>query len=222
MQVIGAGFGRTGTKSLQKALESLGYGKCYHMTELFTHPEHVHYWRKAHNKEKVAWSELFQGYQSIVDFPGSLYLDQLASAYPDAKIVLTIRDPDKWYQSVKKTIYSFDPGVMVKLKVLLKFPFSAKARNFLKVLKFNDDSIWNGIFLGDFENEERMKQIFLSHIEEVKEKYKDRLLVFNAGDGWESLCNFLDKPVPSEPYPHSNKGEDFHSWIKVFIKENVL
>lgn len=222
MQIIGAGFGRTGTKSLQKALNQLGFDNCYHMTDLFTHPEHVHFWRKAHNGEVVEWDKLFEGYQSIVDFPGSLYLDQLAEFYPEAKIVLTVRDADKWYESVRKTIYSFDPGIYVKLNVLLRFPFNAKARNFLKVLKFNQDSIWDGVFKGDFENEEHMKQIFLEHIKVVKEKYAERLYVFDAKDGWEGLCHFLNKPVPEEPYPHSNKGEDFHTWIKGFIKEKIL
>ena len=126
LKVIGAGYGRTGTKSLKTALEKLGYGKCYHMEELLSTPEHVKYWKDAMEGKPVNWEELFgqYGYQSAVDFPTSLYYKELAAYYPEAKVILSIRDAEKWYKSVYQTIYTFEPEAKVKLKMLLKMPFS--------------------------------------------------------------------------------------------------
>ena len=67
MKIIGAGFGRTGTMSLKAALEELGYGPCYHMTEVFEHPdEHAPLWEAAARGEPIDWEELFAGYQATV------------------------------------------------------------------------------------------------------------------------------------------------------------
>ena len=74
LKVIGAGFGRTGTKSLQLALEELGFGKCYHMEELFRNPEGVVHWESAYQEKETDWNALFQNYASAVDFPTSMYL----------------------------------------------------------------------------------------------------------------------------------------------------
>jgi hypothetical protein len=105
LEVIGAGFGRTGTMSLKVALETLGFGPCYHMTEVFTHPEHVELWRAATQGKPVAWEQIFDGYRATVDWPGCTFYAQLMQRYPDAKVILTVRDPQKWYESVYNTIY---------------------------------------------------------------------------------------------------------------------
>ena len=119
LKVIGAGFGRTGTKSLQLALEKLGFTDCYHMEALFRNPHHVKHWQDAHNKNNPDWESLFDGYQACVDFPASIYYNELAQNYPEAKVVLSTRDAEKWYQSALSTIFSFDPGPGLKIKMLL-------------------------------------------------------------------------------------------------------
>src|SRR4028118_1909160 len=114
IRVIGAGLGRTGTLSLKAALEEVGFGACYHMIELLGHPEQVHFWEAASRGEPVHWDALFAGYQSIVDYPGCRYYRTLMEHYPDAKVVLTVRDPDRWYESTRETIYKAGgvaPGV---------------------------------------------------------------------------------------------------------------
>src|SRR4051812_7397946 len=104
LQIIGSGMGRTGTHSLKLALEMLGFDKCYHMAELFQHPEQVTYFERAERGEQVSWEALFQGYRSAVDYPVARYYKQLMSYYPDAKIIHTVRDAESWYQSASQTI----------------------------------------------------------------------------------------------------------------------
>jgi len=220
LKIIGAGFGRTGTKSLQLALETIGYGKCYHMEELFRNPEGVKHWTNAYNETSVDWDDLFKNYNSIVDFPGSIYYKELFKHYPDAKVILSVRDPEKWYHSALTTIFAFDPGPAVKIKLLLKMPFSATARNFFKVIKLNDKSIWAKFFEGNFKDKNFAINKFNSHIEEVKAIVpENQLLIFEAKDGWEPLCKFLEKPVPETPYPRTNKGADFKTFVSDIIKD---
>jgi hypothetical protein len=90
VQVIGAGYGRTATKSLQLALEELGFGRCYHMEALLRAPSGVHHWQNAKNRTEVDWDALFSGFESIVDFPGSIYYKELAAFYPNAKVILRV------------------------------------------------------------------------------------------------------------------------------------
>lgn len=103
--MIGAGFGRTGTSSLKVALEKLGFGPCYHITELFDHPEHVRLREPAVRGEPVDWEEIFHGYQATVDWPGAAFYEELMEKYPDAKVILTVRAPERWYASILNTIY---------------------------------------------------------------------------------------------------------------------
>jgi hypothetical protein len=77
LEVIGAGFGRTGTMSLKVALETLGFGPCYHMTEVFAHPEHVEPWRAAARGKPLAWEQIFDGYRATVDWPGCAFYAEL-------------------------------------------------------------------------------------------------------------------------------------------------
>src|SRR3712207_228473 len=105
IEVIGAGFGRTGTMSLKVALEELGFGPCYHMIELFGHPEHVELWETASQGKPVDWEKLFSGYRATTDWPACSFYGELMQRYPNAKVILTVRDPDRWYESTYNTIY---------------------------------------------------------------------------------------------------------------------
>jgi hypothetical protein len=105
LEVIGAGFGRTGTLSLKFALERLGFVKCYHMMEVFQHPEHLPWWADAHRGKRVDWERLYQGYRASVDWPSCNLWEEHAALYPNAKVILSTRDPESWYQSVMATIY---------------------------------------------------------------------------------------------------------------------
>ncbi len=193
MQVIGAGFGRTGTASLKLALEQLGFGPCYHMTEVFEHPESVPMWVEA-AKGNPDWDTIFNGYKACVDFPACTHWRTLMDAYPDAKVLLSVRDAGRWFDSVNETIMG------------------------PKVVEFTRNSpLWEmmkrniyDLFDGRIDEREHMIECFNRHVEEVKSTVPaDRLLVFEAKMGWQPLCDFLGVEVPDHPYPHVNTREDF-------------
>src|SRR6516162_3439558 len=100
LKIIGAGFGRTGTYSLKAALEELGFGPCYHMVEVFENPHHIPFLQAAAEGKTTDWMDFFASYNATVDWPGCTFYEQLMRIYPDAKVLLSVRDPDRWYQSV--------------------------------------------------------------------------------------------------------------------------
>ena len=106
LKVIGAGLGRTATLSLKVALERLGLDKCYHMTEIFAQPDHVGLWDAAGRGRPVDWEALFRGYQATVDWPGCHFYRDFLARYPDANVILTVRDPERWYDSARQTSYA--------------------------------------------------------------------------------------------------------------------
>ena len=210
LQVIGSGVGRTGTHSLKLALEQLGFGKCYHMMELFQHTEGLSYFQKAEREEAVDWDKLFEGYKSAVDYPVAKYYKQIIAAYPNAKIIHTVRDAESWYQSAMETIFwatKPSPGRMLKL--LIKMPFSSTLRKRMPILKFDGEMI-DKIFGKNLKDkQEVIKRYNAINQETLNYIPKDRSLVYQVKEGWEPLCNFLNVPVPSAPFPKSNVRDEF-------------
>ncbi len=100
IKIIGAGFGRTGKKSLKEALELLGFGPCYHMSELHRGPERLRFWQEAADSGKTDWNALFDGYNACVDWPAAHYWRDLADFYPDAKVLLSVRPAEAWVKSI--------------------------------------------------------------------------------------------------------------------------
>lgn len=194
LKVIGAGFGRTGTLSLKNALEHLGFGPCYHMTELFSHPEADEQWAAIARGEPVDLNALFAGYQASVDWPACAVYRELMQLYPEAKVLLSVRDPEKWYESARNTIYH-----VADRKLL-----SPHARMI-------DTLIWEGTFHGRFEDKDYAIAVFQRHNEEVKQLVPAaKLLVYDVKEGWEPLCAFLGVAVPVDtPFPHLNDREEF-------------
>eukprot|EP01064_Diplonema_japonicum_P013512 TRINITY_DN2107_c0_g2_i3.p1 TRINITY_DN2107_c0_g2~~TRINITY_DN2107_c0_g2_i3.p1 ORF type:complete len:241 (+),score=70.73 TRINITY_DN2107_c0_g2_i3:33-725(+) len=190
-QIIGAGFGRTGTMSLKDAIEELGYGKCHHMIEV--KPWMFRKWSALADGDDL-WNEVYEGFDAAVDWPTTAFYRQLAEKHPDAKVVLTVRDPEAWYDSANNTIFAIFNLLPLWIDMLTGF------RTML------DKTIWTGAFHGRFADKEYAIRMFNEHIADVKRTIPaDRLLIFRATDGWEPLCTFLDKPIPSKPYPHSNE-----------------
>ena len=91
--------------SLKAALETLGFGPCYHMIEVFEHPEHAGFWQAAWRGEPVDWDGLLGGYEAAVDWPACTFYEELLQRYPDARVLLSVRDPERWYESTRDTIY---------------------------------------------------------------------------------------------------------------------
>ena len=213
MKVIGAGLGRTGTTSLQAALNVLGVGPTYHMTEVFRHPRHADVWLKAWQGEAVDWEAFFAAYGSGVDLPIAQFYQELMSVFPEARILLTIRDPDRWYASVLETIYTFNNvgGLMGRL---LPPP---------RMQKMVFPMLWEGLFEGHFDDKDFAISIYHQHIEAVKKTVPaERLLVFNVKEGWEPLCAFLDLPIPDRPFPHLNDRALIRRLILIMKILNIL
>ena len=224
LKVIGAGLGRTGTESLKQALEILGFGACYHMFELkMKHPEHLPEWEKLVAGEKPNYEFLFDGYQSTADFPACMFYREFTAQYPQAKVVLTVRDADKWYDSASKTIFRGVPAPMVAFVRFMGL-FSKGARAALPTLIFAKEVVNNHFFEGRTDDRDHTKAIFNAWNEDVQRTVPpDRLLVFDVKDGWEPLCRFLGVPIPSAPFPHANSGEDFKkNNVRRFFNEKTI
>ncbi|TDD87661.1 sulfotransferase family protein [Actinomadura darangshiensis] len=199
LEVIGAGFGRTGTKSLQAAIERLGFGPCHHMLGMFEKPEEIPAWRQAAQGRPVDWDEIYKGYRSSVDFPGAVFWRELVAHFPEAKVVLTVRDPERWYKSAYNTIYSAAVD-----DTPTPSPVMAQMRT------MSQEVVWDGLFEGRFGDADHARKIFDEHIAAVRREVPaDRLLVFEVAQGWEPLCAFLGVPVPDEPFPRLNDQEEF-------------
>lgn len=207
LQVFGAGFGRTGTTTLKWALETLLGGTCHHMREVIDHPEQVRGWGAKARGEAVDLATLLEGYVAAVDWPAAAYWRELAERFPAAKVVLTVRDFDKWYESARETIY----GMTVMME---RPPVSWMARVIPSRRDFPamvSDTVWGerGVFGGRFEEKEHVRAIYERHVEEVKRTIPaERLLVYAPSEGWEPLCRFLGVPVPSEPMQHRNERQE--------------
>ena len=118
LKVIGAGWGRTGTESLKMALEQLGFDRCYHGFDLMNDGRKLQYWKQLHTERTTDFDELFKGYHAAVDTPAAFYYRELLQQYPDAKVILTVRDAGKWYDSAANTIFKRPPPVKY---AILKF-----------------------------------------------------------------------------------------------------
>ena len=212
LKIIGVGFGRTGTLSLKTALQELGFGPCYHMEDMFRNEDDVDSWLKALKGDKVDWQQLFSDYQSSVDFPGCVYFEQLATAFPDAQFILTVRDPEKWYESAYRTIFTARPRVSSILKVLVSLPFSKKARKIFRCALHNKGLLFDGVFKCGVKNRDEVMEVFNHHNKAVKAAIpEEKLLIYEVKEGWGPLCEFLGVPVPETEFPRINQSEDFET-----------
>lgn len=211
IKVIGAGLPRTGTASLKTAFEILGFGECLHMETLFNKPHLVDNWVELFNTGKTDMEALFAGFQSTSDFPGALLYKELLEKYPDAKVVLGVRDPEEWYDSAARTVYAFTPKTwQQKLKLLPKRIKSKRFRGIAKTLGLVEVYLWKKFFRGEFPDKAKAIERFNSFNEEVRQYVPaGQLLEYRAGEGWEPLCQFLGVPIPEEPFPHRNQRDQF-------------
>jgi hypothetical protein len=213
IQFIGGGFGRTGSHSLAQALEILGFGPCYHMDAFQRHDEHLPFWQAALARKPVDWDALFQTYRSVVEWPAVAFLPQILSAFPRAKVILTLRDPESWYQSAREKIF----------KGLALGERNPNPKNAARAA-FNRRLILKHTFAGKHKEKETAIQIYLDHIRMVRELVPaGRLLAFDVRAGWEPLCAFLGVPAPPHDFPHQNERKAFlaqaPAWFKKLVEE---
>lgn len=200
LKVIGTGFGRTGTNSLKLALEQLGFGPCHHMYEVVTDKNQLALWESAARGEQVDWDEIFRNYNSCVDWPAAHYWQELCDRYPNAKVLHSVRDEEKWVNSMHKTILpsllEWDPEK--------EGPKRENPRMAHRI-------IMEQIFDGRLEDREHAVSIYRAHNEKVRSTIsKDRLLIYDVTQGWEPLCMFLNVPIPDCQFPRVNSANEFH------------
>ncbi len=224
VQVIGAGFPRTGTTTLKKSLEILGYSKTYHMKELLVNPWYLKYWTSLRETGSTQWEELYDGYQASVDFPCYPWYKEHLLQYPNAKVILTVRDFESWYESVLKTVYTAGPqSAGEKVKMLLKMSVNARVRRVVKCIKFFKSCFFGDQFQDRFSDKEYVRSVWEQHIADVKAHVsEEQLLIYNVRQGWEPLCEFLDLPIPKEDLPHLNKKENFRKMMPELMKGNMV
>ncbi|MEE4289604.1 MAG: sulfotransferase family protein [Erythrobacter sp.] len=194
LEVIAAGLGRNATFSMKFALEKLGFGPCHHMVEVLADgSRQVPLWIEAANGNPD-WDAIFAGFRATSDYPSASYWRELAAHYPAAKVVLTTRDPDSWFESVSETIFSegmqaglvgTPPGEMMHGTI-----FS----------HFGDGDIRDRAFMTAWY--ERRNQEVIDTIP------PERLLVFHPKQGWEPLCEFLGVEVPPVKFPKVNSRDE--------------
>jgi hypothetical protein len=195
LQVVGAGLGRTGTMSLKLALEQLGLGPCYHMAEVFKNPAASGYWEAAADGEVMDWERVFKGYNATVDWPSATFYKTLADAYPSAKVILTVRDPQAWFASTQATIFTSDYT-------------QPPANGFESMVR----KVVGRMFDMRMHDRDWLISIFERHNDEVRATIApERLLTYEVAQGWGPLCDFLGVAVPDSPMPKVNSTEEFRS-----------
>lgn len=236
LKVIGAGLGRTGTSSLKMAFEILYAAPCYHMTEIIgatnqgTVPtDHVNFFMdvirfknttnpsdsaKAAIHEEI--EKQYDNYASTTDLPACMYWKELLTAYPNAKVVLSVRDAKGWHKSCTDTIFNFElcnPNMPLGVKILTTFvPFYRRWSRMVH-------ACWGYKFNADYSLEQSTKVFDEFNASVIKDCPKDKLLVFDVKEGWDPLCKFLNLPVPEQKFPHENDTAHFK---KVVFIMNIM
>lgn len=222
MKVIGVGFGRTGTSSIKLALEQLGF-PCHHMSEATKDPEHMAPWIQFANGDPVDWREVYRDYEATVDWPGAAVWRELIDAFPDAKVLLTVRDPDKWFASGTSTIFrnlrhsTSIQESLARLVVQLNFPrfrpFGIAMRRLITDRQFG----------GDLVTRDNVVRVFEAHNAAVQAYVPaHQLLVYDVSQGWEPLCEFLGVPVPDAPFPRVNDAESMRKRQQERLQKSIV
>jgi hypothetical protein len=200
LRVVGAGVGRTGTHSLKLALERLLGGPCYHMLEVFQHPDHVPVWHRAVLGDMPDWNAFLAGFVATVDWPAASFWRELSAANPDAVVLLSVRDDaEQWWQSADQTIFEVTrrdaPPELAEWHQM--WVDLARTR-----------------FTSQLEDREAAITAYERHNAEVRATAPpDRLVEWHPSDGWEPICTALGLAVPDEPFPHVNTTADFRAMV---------
>jgi len=199
---------RTGTLTQKLALEMLGLGPCYHMVNVLADLDQAALWEQALDGD-APWERIFAGFQSTVDWPGGYFYRELADAYPEAKVLLSVRDPQAWEESMRQTVWAVRHG-----ESLMRLLSSAQAHvnpDWRAYLDMIDSLLWRGrgTFASGAEPAEMIEGM-LRHNEQVRRAIPaGRLLVWDVSEGWAPLCEFLELPVPDVPLPRINDRTEF-------------
>lgn len=196
--------------SLKHGLEQLGF-PCYHMETIVKNPRNLKTWAGIADGATPDFEAIFDGFEATVDYPVCNYYKELMAMYPEAKVLLTVRESDRWYESTANTIFRTRRLPFFVRHVL---PF---AKSYERV---TNGLVWDKVFNGRFSSRAHAISIFEDHIADVKATVPpEKLLVYSVKEGWEPLCEFLDVPVPDTPFPNINSSEQFK---RIILVNNIL
>ncbi|KAH8548260.1 hypothetical protein BGW37DRAFT_560105 [Umbelopsis sp. PMI_123] len=164
--------------------------------------------KEAYDGKDVDWNRAYKQFNAAVDWPTCGFYKNLMKEYPSAKVIHITRDPEKWYESAKDTVYQFR-----------QTPEDGMPDHLKAATSMIEKVVWGGDLQGKFEDKEEAIRLFKDHEEEVNRTVPaDKLLIFETGvDGWEKLCRFLGKEVPDKPWPHVNSRETFASTTELVV-----
>jgi hypothetical protein len=208
MKLIGAGLPRTATLSQKIALEALGLNPCYHMVNVLADLDQAALWRAVLDGE-LSPGEIFAGFEATVDWPGSFFYRDLVTLYPDAKVLLSVRDPDAWARSMHDTIWGlFYDDILIRHLSAARAAIDPPWGCYMEMMR----TMWqrSGLVDGEATTLGSMADAFRRYTDEVRSTVPaERLLVWAAIDGWEPLCEFLELPVPDMTFPRVNDSREF-------------
>jgi hypothetical protein len=204
VRVVGAGLGRTGTASLQLALQQLLDGRCYHMGETFGRPNDLLVWQAAAHGTMPDWDEFLAEFVATVDWPACAFWRELADANPDAIVLLSTRtSADAWWKSAHDTIFQVHHRDLPPEHADLMDAQLAMV-----------EAVFVNTFCREWEDETAAKRAYEKHNDAVRAEVDPaRLVDWQPGDGWEPICEALGVSVPTEPFPHVNSTADFRAMI---------
>ncbi|KAJ5618926.1 hypothetical protein N7510_002910 [Penicillium lagena] len=196
LKILVLGMPRTGTQSLADALAELGQGPIYHMRDVSKN-NHQGQWitaleAKFEGRGNPFGRKEFEGFlgdfAGVSDFPAAIFADELIAAFPEAKIILTVRDEDKWFDSIMATLWH-----------AWSAPDAPKGTPMRQLADKYHRHMWQNDF--PLYGRERYRT-HNAHVRAIAPK--NRLLVYEAKDGWEPLCAFLGLDVPATPFPRQD------------------
>lgn len=178
---------------MREALAILGFGPCHHMSEVIANEDQKRLWRALASGAAPDWNALFAGYASCMDWPSAYYWRELINVYPQARVILTWRSPESWWQSFEKTILA---GIS-----------QSQDQESLGIALISKQ-----VFGGMAHDRTTAIGLYEANVAAVMATVPaERLLVHNLGDGWETLCAHLQVPVPAQPYPNRNNTAEFQA-----------
>jgi hypothetical protein len=186
---------------LKLALEQLGFAPCHHMFEVRENPEQFPFWEAAARGELPDWDQVFAGYAAQVDWPGARFWRELAEHFPEAKVILSVRPADEWFDSFHATIGPF-----------LREPSVHDDADRRERAQIAHELIGRQIFDGRVDDRAHVISVFRDHVAKVQRTIApERLLTYQVSEGWQPLCRFLGVRVPDTHFPHTNSTEAFRA-----------
>ncbi len=197
------------------ALERLGWAPCYHMRDLLSDLESgLPLWESAAGG-RPDWQRIFGGAQSTVDWPSARYYRELMDFYPEAKVLLSVREPEDWVRSMRGTVWAIFHGDSVmhhlsEARVVL----DPLWRRYVALMRAMTWDAQTGVLAGETSSDDGLAAVMERWNASVKATVApERLLVWNPNEGWDPLCAFLEVETPAEALPRLNDTPSFREGI---------